>query len=142
MKIGTFVLFKIGTKVLVGQNALSFDNTTKMIETSSKLSGNDSEYVAGRKSKTMNVAGIAGTSKEATDAGYWELYAAQEAGVPVEVTFTEYTDETGTTPATGSEMLTAQALISKLNGSWPDNAENTFTCDVQVTGKPTQSTNP
>ncbi|NIA28712.1 MAG: hypothetical protein GWP06_02215 [Actinobacteria bacterium] len=139
-KIGTFVLLKLAAGLLVGQNALSFKSTTTMIETSSKTTGNESEFVAGRSNKTMTVAGIAGTALESTDKGYWELFAAQEARTAVAVTFAEYTDETGTTPQTGSELITASALISNLSSDWGDNASNSFSCDLQITGAVTETT--
>ena len=141
-KIGTFVLFKLGTKTLIGQNSLSFANTVAMIETSSKTTGNESEFVGGRANKTISVGGIAGTSKEATDAGFWELLAAQDATprVAVSVSFVEYTDETGTTPATGVEKVEAQALISKLSADFGDNASNTFSCDLQINGAINETT--
>lgn len=140
-KIGTRVLFDLGTKVLVGQRGASLSRSSTMIETSSKTSGNHAEFEAGRISSTMSVEGIASTSKEATLAGYWELYDAQEARTKVLVSVSEYTDETGATPVTGAEKFSQYALISGLDASWPDNAENTFTCNIQLTGAPIRQTN-
>lgn len=140
-KIGTFVLIKVGGKILVGQNSLSYNKTATMIEISSKTSGNRSEFVSGRLNEIISVSGIAGTTKESTLAGYSELYDTIEAGAAVTVLFTEFTDKTGTTPVVGSETVSVSALISNLTWESPDNATNTFSCDLQITGDPTKSTN-
>lgn len=140
-KKGTLVLIKVGTKVLIGQNSLSYQETVTMIEISSKTSGNYAEFVSGRISSTMSVSGIAATNKEATEAGYWELKAAVSAGNAVTVTFTEYTTEAGTTAVTGAEKISVSAYVSNLTWEAPDNAANTFSCDLQMTGAPTQTTN-
>lgn len=140
-KKGTLVLIKVGTKLLIGQNSLSYQETVTMIEISSKTSGNYAEFVSGRISSTMSVSGIASTNKEATEAGYWELKAAVAAGVAVTVTFTEYTTEAGTTAVTAAEKISVSAFVSGLTWEAPDNAANTFSCDLQVTGAPTQTTN-
>ena len=140
-KKGTLVIFKLATKTLVGQNALSYAKTATMIEVSSKTSGNHSEFVSGRITETMSVGGIASTSPEDTLAGYWELYAAIEAGEPVEVIFTEFSDKLGVTEVSGAAKLTHSALISNLNWEAPDNAANTFSCDLQLTGDPVKSVN-
>lgn len=137
---GTLVLFKLATKLLVGQNSLSYAKTATMIETSAKTTGNHATFVSGRITETMSVGGIASTSKEATNAGYWELYAAIEAGVPVSVSFVEYTDETGVTEVVGSENITASALVSNLTWEAPDNDKITFSCDLQITGAPVRTT--
>lgn len=245
-KRGTLVLIKVADKVLIGQNSLSYQETVTMIEISSKTSGNYAEFVSGRISSTMSVSGIASTSKESTQAGYWELKAAVAAGASVEVTFTEYTTEDGSTPVvalatpvnsaftsgagtlvagtyyyrvsaigisgetlastetsrvlastggvnvnwgavsgaqgykiygrttgaeqllatvsadtltfldngsitpsgalptvnnTGAEKITVNAFVSNLTLEAPDNAANTFSVDLQITGAPSQATN-
>lgn len=140
-KKGTLVLIKVGTKLLVGQNSLSYSKVATMIEISAKTSGNHSEFVGGRITETLAVGGIASSSKEATAAGYWELNDAIEANVPVTVTFTEYTTEAGTTEVVGAEEISVSALVSNLSWEAPDNDAITFSCDLQVTGAPTRSTN-
>lgn len=140
-KKGTLVLFKLATKTLVGQNSLSYARTSTMIEVSSKTSGNHAEFVSGRITSTMSVGGIGSTEKELTKAGYWELWDAQEAGLAVSVSFTEYTDVDGVVTISGSEMITQDALISGLTWEGPDNAAITFSCDLQLTGTPVRSTN-
>lgn len=138
---GTDVLVKVGTKLLVGQRSLSHNKSTTMIPTSSKTTGDHSTFIGGRHTGTLSIGGLASTSKETTLAGYWELYDAQEANVPVAVSWTEYTTEAGTTVTTGAEILTQSALVSGLTAEWPDDAESTFSCDFQLTGAPTRATN-
>lgn len=138
---GTFVMINFDGGVLVGQNSLSFATTVTMIETSSKTSGNTSTFEAGRVAETMSVGGLASTAKEVTNKGYWELYAAAKAGTPKTVYFTEFTDKDGDTPVVGKEKLSASCLISNLTWDAPDNDNITFSCDLQITGDATQSTN-
>lgn len=135
-KIGTRVLIKLATKILVGQNSLSYAKAVTMIEVSSKTSGKHSEFESGRISETISVSGIASSSKEATAAGYWECYDAVEAGVPVSCTFVEYTTESGSTEVVGAEKMTVSCLLSNLKRDDPDNAASTFSVDLQITGAP------
>ena len=137
---GTLVLIKVASKLLVGQNSLSYAKAATMIEVSSKTSGNHSEFESGRINETLSVSGIASTDKESTAAGYWEMYDAIEAGTPVTVTFVQYSDETGTTPVVGSEQISVSAFVSNLTREDPDNAASTFSVDLQVTGEPTRTT--
>lgn len=138
---GTDVLIKVGTKLLVGQRSISHSKSTTMIPTSSKTTGDHATFVGGRHTGTLAVSGIGSTAKEATAAGYWELYDAQEANVPVSVSWTEYTTEAGTTVTAGAEIVTQSALVSGLTGEFPDDADITFSCDFQLTGAPTRATN-
>jgi len=133
-KIGTFVILKLATKALVGQSDLSYNNAITMIEVSSKSSGNDSDFVAGRSNKTMSVSGIAGTTAEQTDTGYWEMEALAEARTPIAFTIAEYVDKTANAMVVGSKIRSGNALIAKASLTFPDNAKNTFSCDLQVTG--------
>jgi hypothetical protein len=133
-KIGTFVILKLATKTLVGQSDLSYNNAITMIEVSSKSSGNDSDFVAGRSNKTLSLSGVAGTSAEETETGYWEMEALAEARTPIAFTIAEYTDKTATEMVIGSKIRSGNALIAKASLTFPDNAKNTFSCDLQVTG--------
>ncbi len=137
---GTLVLVKVASGLLIGQNSMDYAKTSTMIETSSKTTGNHSTFESGRISETLAVGGLASTALEATQKGYWELNAAQEAGTPVDVTFTEYSSEAGTTEVSGKEKITVSCLVSNLSLSAPDNDNITFSCDFQVTGAPTQAT--
>lgn len=138
--VGTFVLLNVDSGVLVGQSSLSYKLAVKMIETSSKGTGKSSAFVSGRVNETISVGGIASTSKEATNKGFWELRAAAVAGAAIPVTFTEYSDETGVTPVSGAESVTGSALINNLQWDAPDDDKITFSCDLQVTGDMTEST--
>ena len=138
---GTFVLINFDGGVLVGQNSLSFATTVTMIETSCKTTGNTSTFEAGRVAQTMSVGGLASTAKEQTNKGYWDLYAKALAGQPITVYFTEFTDKTGATVASAKEKISASCLISNLTWEAPDNDNITFSCDLQITGDVTESTN-
>jgi len=140
-KTGTKVLIKVDSGLLVGQNTLDFSSVANMVEISNKTSGKYAEFEQERITQTVSVGGIASSSKEATNKGYWELLAAQAAGEAVTIVFTEFTDVAATTEEVGAEELTASAFISSLDVSFPDNDSNSFTCDFQITGSPTVSTN-
>jgi len=140
-KKGTLVLIKVATKLLVGQNSLSYSKVATMIEISSKTSGNHSEFVSGRIGTNLSVTGIASSSDEDTNAGYWELDDAIETGTPVVVTFTEYSDETAATKVSGAKHVQVNALVSNLSREDPDNDASTFSCDLQITGAPDRQTN-
>lgn len=133
-KVGTLVLIKVATKLVVGQSEMSFSSTRDMIETSNKLTGIHASYEYGRMKNTISVSGICGTSAEGTNEGFWELYAAQLAGTKVTVTFSEHTSEAGTTPTPSAAMITSTCLISKLDASFPDSKENKFSCELTVDG--------
>ena len=53
--IGTLVMMKIGTLILVGESTTSFKSAQAMIEISNKTSGNVAAFVGGRITQTMNV---------------------------------------------------------------------------------------
>lgn len=134
-KIGTFVIFKLATRNLIGQSDLSYNNAITMIEVSSKSSGNDSEFVAGRSNKTLSISGVAGTEPEANPKdGYWEVEALAEARAEVAFSIGEFTDKTAATPVPGTKVRTGKCLISKASITFPDNAKNTFSFDIQITG--------
>ena len=139
--VGTTVLIKVAGELLVGQTSVSSSLAATMIEISNKLSGKHSEFEYGRLNETLSVEGIGATSKEDTQKGYYELRAAVNAHEKVEVVLTNFSDETGILAVSGDETLTYQALISGLDGSWPDNDKITFSCSLQISGKPVQSTN-
>ena len=140
-KNGTLVLIKVGTDLLIGQSSLSYSKTANMIETSSKTSGKHADFISGRISSTVSVSGIASTNPEATNAGYWELNEALEAGTPVTITFTEYSASDGVTKVAGANQVSVSALVSSLSLEAPDDAPNTFSADFQITGAETVTTN-
>lgn len=141
-KVGTLVLIKVGSKLLVGQTDMTFSSTRDMIDVSNKLSGIHAEYEYGRMKHSISVSGICGTSAEGTNQGFYEMLSAQEAGTKVSVTFSEYGAENGTTAVSGAAMVTsATCLISKLDASFPDSKENKFSCELTVSGASVVSTN-
>ena len=139
--IGTLVMMKIGTLILVGESTTSFKSAQAMIEISNKTSGNVAAFVGGRITQTMNVTSIASTNPAASGYGFAAALAAQAAGTPVAATITEYTDATGTTAFTGASKLTANCLFADVALDIPDNAKMTFSLSLQITGGTTVSTN-
>lgn len=138
-KIGSYVLLKVGDKLLIGQNSLSYKKTAAMIETSSKTSGKFSEFEYGRINTTLSVGGIASTKKEATQEGFHELDIAMDAHEKITCVFVEYTDETGVVEVSDAEKMTQLCLISNLTWDNPED-KSTFSCDLQISGQPVRAT--
>jgi hypothetical protein len=139
--IGTLVLLKIGTILVVGESSTSFKSAQNMIELSNKTSGNDAAFASGRITRTMSVSSLASTDPSASTYGYKAALDAQEAGTEIAFTLTEYTTAVGTTPATGAIKLSGNCLISNVSVEFPDNDKMTFSLDLQVTGHVTTATN-
>ena len=140
-QVGTFVMMKIGTLLLVGESTTSFKSAQAMIEISNKTSGSNAAFVGGRLTQTMNVSSIASTNPAAAGYGFAAALAAQAAGTPIAVTITEYSDATGTTAVTGATKLAANVLFADVALEAPDNAKLTFSLSMQITGGTTVTTN-
>lgn len=139
--VGTLVLLKIGSVLVVGESSTSFKSAQKIIETSNKTSGNDAAFVAGRITRTISVSSLASTDPSSSTYGYKAALDAQAAGSTVAFTLTEYTTSAGTTAATGAIKITGNCLISNVSVEFPDNDKMTFSLDLQVTGSVTVTTN-
>lgn len=140
-EVGSLIFIKIDSKLLVGQTSLSYASACDMIDISSKDTGRHREFAPGKISKTISVSGMGSASKEATAEGYFELETAQDNGTAVTFVVTQYTDETAGTENTGKESRTGTAYISNLTYDANDNEAISFSCDLQVSGKPTVATN-
>jgi hypothetical protein len=130
---------RVNGKLLIGQKDFSYTPDTSMIETSNKLTGRVSTFVAGRHSDKITVSGILDAFQpEATLQGYNEMLQLQFAGEPITVTFMEYAagefDTAGTTPVVGASRISASCLISNMSLKAPDNGTLGFDCSLQVTG--------
>jgi len=140
-EVGSLIFIKVDSKLLVGQTSLSYASACDMIDISSKDTGRHREFAPGKISKTISVSGMGSASKEATADGYFELETAQDNGAAVTFVVTQYTDETAGTENTGAESRTGTAYISNLTWDANDNEAISFSCDLQVSGKPVISTN-
>lgn len=139
--VGTKVLLKLGTVFCVGESSTSFKSAQTMIETSSKQSGNNSTFSAGRINQTMSVSSIASTDPAATSYGLKQALDKQAAGTEEDVLITEYTDETGASAVSGALKLSAKCLFSNISAEFPDNDKMTFSLDIQITDGTTVGTN-
>ena len=139
--IGTRVMLKLGSLIMVGESSVSFASAQTMIETSNKTSGNDASFAAGRISRTISVSSVASTDPATTSYSYKAALEAQETGTAIAFILTEYTTAAGTTPTTGATKLSGNALISNVSIEFPDNDKATFSLDLQVTGEVTIATN-
>jgi predicted secreted protein len=140
-KIGTTVFLKLATKLVVGESSTSFKAAQTMIETSNKLSGQDSDFEAGRINRTLSVSSIASTDPQTTTYTFKAALEAQAAGTAIAFILTEYTDKTGVTPTTGMSKISGSCHISNVSWEAPDNDKMTFSLDLQVTGAVVVGTN-
>ena len=140
-KIGTLVMMKIGTGILIGETSSSFTSTADAIEISSKATGRDSNFEYGRMNRTLSVSSIASTDPAATGYGFEDALAAQAAGTKVEFSLTEFSDKTGATPVAGATIVSGIALITNVAWENPDNDRITFSLDLQVDGTATVGVN-
>ena len=140
-QIGTLVMIKLGTTLLVGESSTSFKSAQTMIEKSNKTSGNKASFAAGRITQTISVSSLAGTDPSATNYGVKQALDAQDSQAEVAFIITEYTTATGTTPASGALKLTGNCLLSNVNVEYPDNDKITMSLDLQVTDGATVGTN-
>lgn len=133
-KIGTLVYIKLGAGALpvVGESSLSFKSAQTMIDVSSKASGWDSEFKAGRINRTMSVSSIASTDPAATGYSFEEALALQAAGTEVAFLITMFS---GAGNKIGGDVyISGNALISNVTWDVPDNDKMTYSLDLQVTG--------
>lgn len=139
--VGTKVFLKLGTIFLPFESSTSFKSAQAMIEGSSKMSGNNSVFKSGRITPTMSVSSIGSTDPTNTSYGIKQALDGQAAGTEIDFELTEYTDETGGTAATGAIKLSGKCLLSNISIEFPDNANITFSLDIQITGGTTVGTN-
>lgn len=132
-KIGTFVFIKLGAGVdpLVGESSTSFKSAQTMIETSSKASGLDSDFEAGRINRTISVSSIASTDPAATGYGFEDAMAAQVLKTKIAFLLTAFTGAGNR--VSGDVYIAGYAHISNVAWEVPDNDKMTFSCDLQVT---------
>jgi len=140
-EVGSLIFIKVDTKLLVGQTSLSYASACDMIDISSKDTGRHRNFAPGKISKTISVSGLGSSTKESTNDGYYELETAQDNGTAVAFVVTKYSDETAGTAVVGAESRSGNAYISNLTWDANDNDAISFSCDLQVTGKPTVATN-
>jgi len=133
-KIGTFVLMKIGTALLVGESSSSITSAANMIETSSKINGRESTFEYGRMNRTISVSSVASTDSTLTTYGYKSALEAQIAGTKISFSITEYADQTGAAAVGDATIISGTALISNVSIENPDDDKLTFSLDLQVDG--------
>ncbi len=127
---GTAILMSVEGNIIKGTTSHDLSLTADMIETTTKDSGGDKEYIAGERDGTVTVEGR--YDDAASPVGYSELFAYYKAG-------TQLTCVYGL-QAVGKKAYTFEAQISSLNNSAPENEAATFSVDLQITGGVTEVT--
>lgn len=128
-----------GVLSCIGETSTSLKSAQTMIETSSKASGVNATFAAGRITQTMSVSSIASTDTATSEYSHEDALAAQAQLVPVDFSVTEY-DGNGD-PATGAIIISGTTLISNVALENPDNEKTTFSLDLQITGDLTVDVN-
>lgn len=139
--VGTLVMLKLGTILLVGESSTSFKSAQTMIETSNKSLGNVARFKPGRITQTMSVSSLASTDPSASTYGFKAALDAQVAGTEVAFVLTEYGAANGTTAAAGAIKLSGNCLLSNVSVEFPDNDKITFSLDMQITDGTAVGTN-
>lgn len=140
-KVGTFVYIKLGAgeKPVIGESSTSFKSAQTMIDISSKASGQNSEFAAGRITRTISVASIASTDPTLTDYSFQTALAAQVTATPIAFYMTGFS--VSGNKVSGDTIISGTALISNVAWEVPDNDKLTFSLDLQVTGTVTVDVN-
>jgi hypothetical protein len=133
-KIGTLVYLKLGTgeDACVGETSVSFKSAQTMIDISSKASGINSDFEAGRLNRTISVSSIASTDPNATGYSFQAALAAQVTGEEVDFLLTAFSGAGNR--LSGDLYIAGKALFSNVAWDAPDNDKMTFSLDMQVTG--------
>lgn len=137
---GTFVKLKLDGKYFVGETSTSLAMAVSMIETSSKVSGNASTFIAGRVAETMSVSSLGTATGGVT---VMDVAAARAAALDLEeldFTLSEY-DSLGAL-VEGALIVSGKCLISSVSADFPDNDNISLSVDLQVTGATTDGVNP
>lgn len=132
-KVGTFVYIKLGAgeDKLIGESSTSFKSAQTMIEVSSKASGLNSDFEAGRINRTISVSSIASSDPSATGYGFEAALAAQVTGTKIAFLVTAFSGAGNR--ISGDTYIAGYAHISNVAWEVPDNDKMTFSCDLQVT---------
>ena len=115
---------------LIGETSTSLKSAQTMIETSSKLSGNNSRFKPGRINQTISVSSIASTDTATSEYGHDDALQAQSQALPIDFVLTEY-DSDGDA-VSGAINIAGTTLISNVNKDDPDNDKSTFSLDLQI----------
>jgi hypothetical protein len=116
---GTDVLLLIDTNLVASQRDLGREETTEEIDVSSK-DQREKRVLPGRYGSTLSL----GALYVPTDAAYIALQNAMRNGIPVTVVLME----------AGVVAESAQALITALSESYPDQAEAVISAALTIDG--------
>ena len=123
---------------VVGESSSSFKSAQNIIEVSSKASGQDAEFKAGRITRTISVSSIASSDPTLTSYGFDTAIYAQAGLLPIAFSLTEYSSGTA---VVGSTIIAGSAYVSNVSWENPDNDKMTFSLDLQVSGSVTVGIN-
>ena len=117
---------------LVGNiTSRSYDRSRNAIDVSSAASGDDMDYLGGRRSRTLTMEGY---FDAVHDSGYAILNSAMEAAGTDSIWWIL---ATGTS---GDKIIYGRGIVTELSITGEDDGAVTFTCTINITGKPLEAT--
>lgn len=127
-QLGTATVIKINTVTIAFGKSTGFELSADMIDTTSKNSGGDREFLPGNRSATLSFEGLFDEGITST-AGFDLLNDAVKAGTKVTALF----------GAASGKAYSYQAYISSLSRTAPEGDVETFSCTIQCTGAQTEA---
>lgn len=127
-QLGTATVIKINTVTIAFGKSTGFELSADMIDTTSKNSGGDREFLPGNRSATLSFEGLFDEAITST-AGFDLLNDAIKAGTKVTALF----------GASSGKTYSYQAYISSLSRTAPEGDVETFSCTIQCTGAQTEA---
>lgn len=127
-QLGTATVIKINTVTIAFGKSTGFELSADMIDTTSKNSGGDREFLPGNRSATLSFEGLFDEAITST-AGFDLLNDAIKAGTKVTALF----------GALNGKTYSYQAYISSLSRTAPEGDVETFSCTIQCTGAQTEA---
>lgn len=124
---GTATILKIGGVRLANGKSVNFDQSVTMLDVTNKDSGGNKAFIPGDREGKVSFEGLFDETISAT-AGFDLLNSAVQAGTALTAMF-----------AGPVKNYSYTAYVSGLNRVAPENAVETFTCNLQLSGAQTET---
>lgn len=126
---GSFILLTIDGDTIIGLTSNNLDFTADEIETTDKFStGRWKEFIQGEKGGTIAFEARYNDQEGATEVNFIKFFAAFNAGSEVTVAFGG--------DKTGNSFIEAEAFLTALSWTGPQNDVSGITGTLRITGEP------
>lgn len=126
---GSLIVLKVDGDTIIGLTSNNLDFTADEIETTDKFStGRWKEFIQGEKGGTIAFEARYNDEEGATEVNFAKLFAAFNAGSEITVAF-------GGT-ANGNQFIEADAFLTALSWTGPQNDVSGVTGTLRITGDP------